>query len=120
MNQPGPGYPYPPDNQTPTQSGRFPTAVLGFLAAVLLVVVGVGVYFGVRALTGGDKGEPFVLAGTGAQLPVSAWMRLFSDSPWRIRSSRMGPGFHTSGGAQRGRTGPGRCRRWTATRPSPG
>ena len=64
----GPVYPYPPDKKedTPTTPARrFPfTAVGGFLAAVLLVAVGVGVYFGITSLTTEDNEQAFTLSGT--------------------------------------------------------
>jgi hypothetical protein len=63
----GPVYPYPsdPKDQTPGDARRFPfTAAGGFLAALVLVAAGVGVYFGVSALTSKEKGEPFSLSGT--------------------------------------------------------
>ena len=92
----GPAYPYPPDNQTSTQPNRFPfTAAGGFLAALLLVVVGVGVYFGVRALAGGDKDEPFDLVGTVA---------LRTDS---LTTSGLPAGFECAGRGDYSDIGPG-------------
>jgi hypothetical protein len=67
--------------------------VLGFAAAVLLVVVGVGVYFGVNALT---KDEPFTVTGT---------LQLNGDGS--ITTSDLPMGFACGGIRGYGDIGPG-------------
>jgi hypothetical protein len=68
-----PAYEYPhtapspeiPNPIPPTRTKRFPFgAAGGFVAAVVLIAVGVGVYFLITALTAKDKGQPFTLSGT--------------------------------------------------------
>jgi hypothetical protein len=67
--------------------------ILGFAAAVLLVVVGVGVYFGVNALT---KDEPFTVTGT---------LQLNGDGS--ITTSDLPMGFACAGIRGYGDIGPG-------------
>lgn len=91
-----PVYPYPdgPPPVTPADAGRrFPLgAVGGLAAAIVLVAVGIAVYFGVSAVAGD---EPFTLEGT---------LQLNSDS---IKTTALPPGFNCAGSGGYSDVGPG-------------